>query len=167
MYILINVKVHYNSGPSRMEKRKSTNHCPVEGLGASRSLFSWAMPLIVAFFFIIKGIGGDILCDGILPHTTLVTVKEHLVHLLLIILCQCLLINSEPDLDFSSCFFWASNATRRSSSSFFSWYFSYSTTLHLASTTYFSSPIRLASAFSACIPSCNSLRAFSESATTI
>lgn len=35
--------------------------------------------------------------DVVLPYATLIVVEEHLVHLLLIILSQCLILSSEPN----------------------------------------------------------------------
>ena len=68
---------------------------PSRGTRSIRILVSLGGAINCCIFFIIRGIGGDILCV-VLPHAALIAVEEHLIHLLLIILCQCLLLNSKP-----------------------------------------------------------------------
>lgn len=89
---------HYIRAKKDGREKKNAN---VQSLPIRKTNYIWIFVSLggianCRIFFFIKRIAGDILCDVVLPHATLVAEKEYLINLLLVIFLQLILFSSEP-----------------------------------------------------------------------
>ena len=81
------------------EKNAKVQSMPIRKTNCIRIFISLGGAANCRIFLFIGRIVGDILCDIVLPHATLVAKEEHLINLLLVIFLQLLLFNSETGLE--------------------------------------------------------------------